>query len=53
MAIHHPPHPGEFLREVCLEPIGLSARQLAVKLGVSPSTFPAGSPAIAASRVSV
>ncbi|WP_018233413.1 HigA family addiction module antitoxin [Thioalkalivibrio thiocyanodenitrificans] len=33
------PHPGEFIREVYLEPFGLSARQLAVKLGVSPSTL--------------
>jgi addiction module HigA family antidote len=31
-------HPGEFSREVYLEPSGLSARQLAGKLGVSPST---------------
>jgi antitoxin HigA-1 len=39
MAMHNPPHPGEFIREVYLEPFGLSARQLAVKLGVSPSTL--------------
>jgi addiction module HigA family antidote len=37
--MHTPPHPGEFIREVYLEPFGLSARQLAVKLGVSPSTL--------------
>ncbi len=28
------PHPGEILREECLEPLGLSARQLATTLGV-------------------
>lgn len=39
MTMHNPPHPGEFIREVYLEPFGLSARQLAVKLGVSPSTL--------------
>lgn len=39
MAMHNPPHPGEFIREVYLEPFGLSARQLAEKLDVSPSTL--------------
>ncbi|WP_018880798.1 MULTISPECIES: HigA family addiction module antitoxin [unclassified Thioalkalivibrio] len=39
MNMHNPPHPGEFIREVYLEPFGLSARQLASKLDVSPSTL--------------
>lgn len=39
MGMHNPPHPGEFIREVYLEPFHLSARQIAVKLRVSPSTF--------------
>lgn len=39
MAMHNPPHPGEFIREVYLEPFDLSARQLAARLGVSPSTL--------------
>ena len=39
MIMHNPPHPGEFIREVYLEPFGLSARHLAGKLGVSPSTL--------------
>jgi antitoxin HigA-1 len=39
MTMHNPPHPGEFIREVYLEPFGLSARQLAEKLDVSPSTL--------------
>ncbi len=34
-----PPHPGEFIREVYLQPSGLSARSLAGKLGVTPSTL--------------
>jgi antitoxin HigA-1 len=33
-----PPHPGEFISEVYLVPSGLSARSLAGKLGVTPST---------------
>jgi antitoxin HigA-1 len=39
MAMHNPPHPGEFIREVYLEPFNISARQLASSLGVSPSTL--------------
>ncbi|MBE0489148.1 MAG: HigA family addiction module antidote protein [Halomonas sp.] len=39
MVMHNPPHPGAFIREVYLEPFGLSARQLAEKLGVSSSTL--------------
>ena len=37
--MHSPPHPGEFIREVYMEPFGLSCRFLADKLAVSPSTF--------------
>lgn len=39
MAMHNPPHPGEFIREVYLEPFDISARQVAESLGVSASTF--------------
>lgn len=39
MSMHNPPHPGEFIRTVYLEPFGLSARTLAVSLAVSPSTL--------------
>ncbi len=39
MTMHNPPHPGEFIREVYLEPFGISSRQLASNLGVSPSTL--------------
>ena len=39
MSMHNPPHPGEFIREVYLEPFGISYRTVAAKLKVSPSTF--------------
>ena len=38
MSMHNPPHPGEFITAVYLEPHGVSGRQLAVKLNVAPST---------------
>jgi addiction module HigA family antidote len=37
--MHNPPHPGEFISAVYLEPNGISGRELATKLGVSPSTL--------------
>jgi len=39
MAMHNPPHPGEFITRVYLEPNGLSGRELALKLGVAASTL--------------
>ncbi len=39
MIMHNPPHPGEFIREVYLEPLGISYRSVAAKLKVAPSTF--------------
>jgi antitoxin HigA-1 len=33
------PHPGEFIREVYLEPFAVSVRQLAVKPAGAPSTL--------------
>ena len=39
MAMHNPPHPGEFIAEVYLEPNKISGRELAAKLGVAPSTL--------------
>ncbi|HLA10823.1 MAG TPA: HigA family addiction module antitoxin [Pyrinomonadaceae bacterium] len=38
-AMHNPPHPGEFITKIYLEPNNLSGRELASKLGVSPSTL--------------
>lgn len=37
--MHNPPHPGEFISDVYLEPFGISARRLATRLDVSPSTL--------------
>lgn len=34
-----PPYPGEFIREVYLEPLAISSRVVATKLKVAPSTF--------------
>jgi antitoxin HigA-1 len=39
MAMHNPPHPGEFITEVYLEPNNLSGRELAATLGVAASTL--------------
>lgn len=39
MAMHNPPHPGEFITDIYLEPNGVSGRQLAEKLDVAPSTL--------------
>ncbi len=39
MSMHNPPHPGEFIREVYLKPLGISYRTVASKLKVAPSTF--------------
>jgi antitoxin HigA-1 len=39
MAMHNPPHPGEFIQQVYLEPHGISGRELAAGLGVAPSTL--------------
>ena len=38
MAMHHPPHPGEFIREVYLSPHGASVRALAASLAAAPAT---------------
>lgn len=37
--MHNPPHPGEFISEVYLEPFGVSGRELAQQLDVSASTL--------------
>ncbi len=41
MQLHNPPHPGEVLRELCLEPLGLSVTEAAKGLGVSRKTLSA------------
>jgi len=39
MTMYNPPHPGEFIQEVYLQPFGITGRQLSLKLNVSPSTL--------------
>lgn len=39
MTMHNPPHPGDFIQEVYLEPNELSCRELSSKLGVAASTL--------------
>ena len=41
MLMHNPPHPGEVLRDLCLEPLGLSVTAAAQALGVSRKTLSA------------
>jgi addiction module HigA family antidote len=39
MLMHNPPHPGVILKELCLEPLGLSITMAAEALGVSRKTL--------------
>lgn len=39
MRMHTPPHPGEVLRELCLEPLGISVTEAAKALGVARKTL--------------
>lgn len=39
MKMHNPPHPGEVLKGLCLEPLGLSVTEAAGALGVSRKTL--------------
>jgi addiction module HigA family antidote len=41
MNMHNPPHPGEVLRELCLDPLGLTITDAAAALGVSRKTLSA------------
>jgi addiction module HigA family antidote len=41
MAMHNPPHPGEILKALCLEPLGLTVTEAAKALGVSRKTLSA------------
>jgi addiction module HigA family antidote len=41
ISMHHPPHPGEILRELCLMPLNLSVTDAAASLGVSRNTLSA------------
>ena len=39
MAMHNPPHPGEFIYSTYMEPFGVSCRNLAKHLDVAASTL--------------
>ena len=39
MLMHNPPHPGEIIKELCLEPLELSVTEAAEALGVSRKTL--------------
>lgn len=39
MAMHNPPHPGDFIDDLYLAPYGVSSRRLAELLDVAPSTL--------------
>ena len=41
MKMHNPPHPGEVLRELCIEPLGISITVVAKALGVTRKTLSA------------
>ena len=41
MRMHNPPHPGEILRELCIEPLELTVTDAAAPLGVSRKTLSA------------
>jgi antitoxin HigA-1 len=41
MKMHNPPHPGEIIRTLCLEPLELTVTDAAAALGVSRKTLSA------------
>lgn len=41
MVMHDPPHPGEVIKELCLQPLGLTVTDAARGLGVSRKTLSA------------
>jgi len=41
MIMYNPPHPGEAIRELCINPLGLSVTRAAKGLGVSRKTLSA------------
>ena len=41
LRMYNPPHPGEILRQLCLEPLGLTVTEAAKGLGVSRKTLSA------------
>lgn len=41
MRMHNPPHPGEIIKRLCLDPLGVSVTEAARALGVSRKTLSA------------
>lgn len=41
MKMHNPPHPGEVIKELCIEPLNLTITEVAEALGVSRKTLSA------------
>ncbi len=39
MRMHNPPHPGEIIRELCVEPLDLTVTEAAEALGVARKTL--------------
>ena len=39
MGMHNPPHPGEIIKEFCVEPLDLTVTKAAKSLGVTRKTF--------------
>ena len=39
MGMHNPPHPGEIIKEFCVEPLGLTVTKAAESLGITRKTF--------------
>lgn len=39
--MHNPPHPGIFIKEICLKPLGLTVTQAAIDLDISRKTLSA------------
>jgi antitoxin HigA-1 len=39
MTMKNPPHPGEIIRDLCIEPLGLTVTQAAAGLGVTRKTL--------------
>lgn len=39
MLMHNPPHPGAVIKELCIEPLGLTVTETAKALGVSRKTL--------------
>ena len=39
MGMYNPPHPGEIIKEFCVEPLGLTVTKAAKSLGITRKTF--------------